>query len=334
MINVIHKNNLIDEMVIKNEEMEVHVLNMGCTIKNIFVKDKEDKERDVVLGYDDVLDYMCYDGYLGACVGRVANRIRHGRFTLDGKDYQLPINNGPNAIHGGLKGFSYRLFDYTLGDDLVDFSYLSPDGEEGYPGELDLHVIYHLEGSKLTIDYYAKTNKKTLINLTNHSYFNLNGKASPVGDHLLKVKASRYACVDGDGLVTGEIKDVKNTPFDFTKEKAIKEALKQDDSQIKIARGLDHPFLFDDKKDQVSLYSKDSGIVMTVSTSLPQAQIYTANYLDGRIGKYHEAMNAQEAVCVETQYMPDAIHLEKDPSVILSPEETYHEMTSYNFTIQ
>lgn len=334
MIDVIHKNNLIDEIVIKNEEMEVHVLNLGCTIKNIYVKDKEGHFRDVVLGYDDVIDYMCYDGYLGACVGRVANRIRHGHFTIDGKDYQLAINNGPNSLHGGLKGFSYRLFNYSLAENQVTFSYLSPDGEEGYPGELNLQVIYRLEKTTLTIEYLANTNKKTLVNLTNHTYFNLNGHATYVGDHLLKMQASRYALVDTDGLVTGEMKDVTNSPFDFRNTKTIAEALQADDSQIEIAKGLDHPFLFDEKQDQVSLYSPDSGIHLSVSTSLPQAQIYTANYLDGRIGKYHESLPSQSAICIETQYMPDAIHLEKDPAVILSPEDHYHEMTSYNFTVK
>lgn len=334
MIDVIHKNNLIDEIVIKNEEMEVHVLNLGCTIKNIFVKDKEGSLRDVVLGYDDVFDYMRYDGYLGACVGRVANRIRHGHFTIDGEDYHLAINNGPNSLHGGLKGFSYRLFNYTLGDDQVTFSYLSPDGEEGYPGELNLQVIYRLEKTTLTIEYLANTNKKTLVNLTNHTYFNLNGHATYVGDHLLNMKASRYALVDADGLVTGEIKDVTDSPFDFRNTKAIVKALKAADTQIEIARGLDHPFLFDEKQDQVSLYSPESGIHLTVSTSLPQAQIYTANYLDNRIGKNQEPLPSQSAICIETQYMPDAIHLEKDPTVILSPEDHYHEMTSYNFTVK
>lgn len=334
MIDVIHKNNLIDEIIIKNEEMAVHVLNLGCTIKNIFVKDKEGHFRDVVLGYDDVFDYMRYDGYLGACVGRVANRIRDGHFTIDGEDYHLAINNGPNSLHGGLKGFSYRLFNYTLADDQVTFSYLSPDGEEGYPGELDLQVIYRLDKTTLTIEYFAQTNKKTLVNLTNHTYFNLNGEATHIGDHLLKMKASRYALVDTDGLVTGEMKDVTDSPFDFRNTKAIGEALKAADTQIAIARGLDHPFLFDEKQDQVSLYSTESGIHLTVLTSLPQAQIYTANYLDGRMGKNHEPLNAQSAVCIETQYMPDAIHLEKDPAVILSPEDRYHEMTSYHFTIK
>jgi aldose 1-epimerase len=332
MINVIHKNNLLDEIVLANEEMEVHVLNLGCTIKNIYVKDQEGHKRDVILGYDDVLDYMCYDGYLGACVGRVANRIKHGQFTLDDKTYHLPINNGPNAIHGGLKGFSYRLFDYTIDGDRLIFHYLSPDGEEGYPGTLDLYITYILEETTLKIDYKATTNKKTLINLTNHTYFNLEGKPGYVGDHLLKIKASKYACVDQDGLVTGEVKNVTHTPFDFRNEKPMKKALISNDPQIIIARGLDHPFLFDQNDDQVVLTSNESGITLTVSTSLPQAQIYTANYLDGRLGKHHEAMNKQNAVCIETQYMPDAIHLEEDPPVILSPEDVYHETTSYTFS--
>ncbi|BBH25510.1 aldose 1-epimerase [Intestinibaculum porci] len=332
MTKVIAHNNLIDEIILRNEEMEVHLLNLGATIKNIYVSDAQKHIRDVVLGYGDVFDYMRYDGYLGASVGRCANRIAKGRFTLDGKTYHLPINNGPHSLHGGLKGFSYRLFDYIYTNHQVTFHYLSPDGQEGYPGTLDVYVTYTLDKTTLTMDYQAVTSQTTLVNLTNHTYFNLDGIACPIDDHLLTVKASHYALVDGDGLVTGEIRDIHHTPFDFTKEKAIGEALHSDDPQIILARGLDHPFLFDDNHDQVILRSKASGITMKVSTSLPLAQIYSANYLDGRLGKHKYPMNAQSALCIETSYLPDSIHLEKDSPTILKPGESYQASTSYTFT--
>lgn len=334
MTKVIHKNNLIDEIVLENEDMSVHILNLGATIRNIYVKDNKNQFRDVVLGYDDVLDYMRYDGYLGACVGRVANRIKEGSFTLDGKTYHLPINNGPNSLHGGLKGFSYRLFDYTYDDYQVIFHYVSPDGQEGYPGTLDFYVAYSLEQTTLKVDYRATTTKTTLVNITNHSYFNLSGEASNIDEHYLQVKSSHYAPVDNDGLVTGEIADVDHTPFDFRKEKTIGEALHHDHEQIKIARGLDHPFIFDENHDQITLRSEKSGIIMTVSTTLPLAQIYSANYLDGRLGKNKKPMSSQTALCIETSYLPDSIHLEKDSPTILHAGDKFHASTSYTFTCE
>lgn len=334
MTKVIHKNNLIDEIILENKDMAVHILNLGATMRNIYVKGKDGQFRDVILGYDDVLDYMRYDGYLGACVGRVANRIKKGCFKLEGNTYHLPINNGPNAIHGGLKGFSYRLFDYTYNDHQVIFHYLSVDGEEGYPGTLDFYVTYCLDHTSLKVDYQATTTKATLVNITNHSYFNLSGEAASIDEHLLCVKASHYAHVDQNGLVTGEIADVAYTPFDFRQEKAIGEALHQDDEQIAIARGLDHPFIFDTDHDQVILHSKKSGIIMRVSTSYPLAQLYSANYLDGRLGKHQKEMKAQSALCIETSYLPDSIHLEKDSPTILTPDNTYHESTTYTFNCE
>lgn len=336
MINSIERlENHIDFISLKNEYLEVEVTNFGCTIVKVLVKDKNNQIQDVVLGYETITDYQNYDAYLGALVGRVANRIGGASFDLNGKTYSLAANNGPNCLHGGIKGFSYQIFDYEIKDnDEVVFHYLSPDGDENFPGNLDFYASYQLVKDKLVIHYWATSDQDTLINITNHSYFNLSGGPCNIDQHLLKVSASQIACVNNDGLTTGNIKDVTNTPFDFREEKYIGDQINQEDEQLKIAKGYDHPFIFDIKDNQVVLYCEDTGIELTVSTTLPQAQLYTANYLDGRIGKYGKPMNARDALCIETQNMPDSIHLEKEPTVILKKGERYDEMTSYQFRVR
>ena len=304
MIKIEKVENNIDLITLKNDELEVVVSNYGCTLVKVLMKDQVGNVDDVVLGYDDFKSYQTLDAYIGALVGRVANRIKKGTFELNGQTYHLPINNGPNSLHGGIKGFSYQVFDYQVLDETsVEFHYVSKDGEEGYPGELDFKAIYSLEGDTLTMHYHATTSKDTLINITNHSYFNLSGKKENVYQHLLKVHADRFACIDPDGLPTGEIKDVKGTSFDFNE------------------------FAY------IELVHEKTGRKLTVSTTLPQAQIYTANYLDGRLGKYGQHYNARDAICIETQNMPDAIHLEENPSTILKAGDTYDEKTSYKFEV-
>lgn len=335
MIEVIkHINDSIHLISMKNEQLEIVVSNYGCTIVKVLMPDCHGHVDDVVLGYDDFTQYQTLDAYLGALVGRVANRIQKGEFTLNGQTYHLAVNNGPNHLHGGIKGFSYQVFDYEIKDEqTIQFHYLSKDGEEGYPGDLDLTVTYTLEGDRLIVHYHATTSADTLINITNHSYFNLSGHKENINQHTLQIHASKHACVDRDGLTTGEIRDVTGTPFDFRQPALIGERVDQDDEQLKIGKGFDHPFLFDTSENQVVLTHQKSGRQLIVSTTLPQAQIYTANYLDGRLGKYGEHYDARDAVCIETQNMPDAIHLEEQPSTILKKGETYDEMTSYQFKV-
>lgn len=335
MIQVIERlEDGIDLISMKNDELEVVVSNYGCTIVKVLMKDKNGNVDDVVLGYDDFKSYQTLDACLGALIGRVANRIAKGEFTLNGEDYHLAINNGPNHIHGGIKGFCYQVFDYEVKDnDTIVFHYLSKDGEEGYPGNLDFKAIYQLKGDTLNIHYLASTDKDTLINITNHSYFNLSGKKENIYHHLLEVKANRYACIDENGLPTGEIKKVEGTPFDFNTPAYIGDRVDCDDEQLKIGKGFDHPFIFTADKNQVILTHEESGRCLTVSTTLPQAQIYTANYLDGRLGKYGQHYDARDALCIETQNLPDAIHLEDNPTTILKKGEVYDEMTSYQFKV-
>ena len=335
MIEVIkHIDDQIDLISMKNEQLEVVVSNYGCTIIKVIMADKNGHKDDVVLGYDDFTQYQTLDAYLGALVGRVANRIKAGQFSLNGQDYHLAVNNGPNHLHGGIKGFSYQVFDYTIEDEhTLKLHYLSKDGEEGYPGDLDLTVIYTLKDDTLTAHYQATSSADTLINITNHSYFNLSGHKENIYQHTLQIHASQFACVDSDGLTTGELKDVEGTPFDFRQPALIGERVEQDDEQLKIGKGFDHPFLFDTQSNQVILTHEPTGRQLIVSTTLPQAQIYTANYLDGRLGKYGERYYARDAVCIETQNMPDAIHLEEQPTTILRKGETYDETTSYQFKV-
>ena len=325
MIEVIkHIDDQIDLISMKNEQLEVVVSNYGCTIIKVIMADKNGHKDDVVLGYDDFTQYQTLDAYLGALVGRVANRIKAGQFSLNGQDYHLAVNNGPNHLHGGIKGFSYQVFDYTIEDEhTLKLHYLSKDGEEGYPGDLDLTVTYTLKDDTLTAHYQATSSADTLINITNHSYFNLSGHKENIYQHTLQIHASQFACVDSDGLTTGELKDVEGTPFDFRQPALIGERVEQDDEQLKIGKGFDHPFLFDTQSNQVILTHEPTGRQLIVSTTLPQAQIYTANYLDGRLGKYGERYYARDAVCIETQNMPDAIHLEEHPTTLLKKGDQF-----------
>ncbi|WP_279160785.1 aldose epimerase family protein [Thomasclavelia cocleata] len=334
MIQVIDKiDDKIDLIEMKNDDITVVVSNYGCTIIKVLMKDKDDNVDDVVLGYDDFSDYQTKDAYLGALVGRTANRIGKGKFSLNGQTYSLPINNGPNCLHGGIRGFSYQIFDYKIVDNSIEFSYLSKDGEEGYPGNLKFKAIYTLDKETLTIQYLATSDKDTIINITNHSYFNLSGAKEDIYNHQLLVHSNKYACIDSDGLPTGKYNEVKGTPFDFNTMTKIGDVIDCDDEQIKLGAGFDHPFIFNQYKDQVELFHETTGRKLTVCTTLPGAQIYTANYLDGRIGKYGISYPRRFAVCIETQNLPDAINIEEHPTTILKKGETYDETTSYKFEV-
>ena len=327
------KKELDDDIVViglENKDFYVEVTNFGCTLLKAVVKDKEGNPCDCVLGFPEVSDYQKRDGtYLGALVGRVCNRIEKGNFTLNGKTYNVPINNGPNSLHGGIEGFSYKVFDYEFIEDGVKFHYVSKDGEEGYPGTLDFYAYYTIEGTSLHMRYEATSDQDTIINITNHSYFNLSGHKHNIYNHTLKIDADYYEHVDADGLATGEKEAVEGTPFDFRIPAKIGERVEVDHPQLKLGNGFDHHFFFTTDKNQVVLEDEESGRRLTVSTTLPGAQIYTANYLDGRIGKNGESYNARDAVCIETQNLPDAIHIEKNPSTILRKGETFDAQTSY-----
>lgn len=323
--------------------MQVAITNFGGTIVSIKVPDKEGKLADVVLGYDGVSGYETGKAFLGATIGRYGNRIAGGKFALDGKTYTLPKNDGPNTLHGGLKGFNARV--WTAKDvsgpngEALQLTYLSKDGEEGFPGNLSVKVIFTLANTNaLKIDYSATTDKDTVANLTNHSYFNLHGQGE--GDILgteLTIHASRFTPVDSTLIPTGELKSVKGTPFDFTKSTAIGARINEDNEQLKFAKGYDDNWVLDGWKPGMlhlaaQAYDPKSGRVLEVSTTEPGLQFYTGNFLDGIHGKDGKVYNFRYAFCLETQHFPDSPNHANFPSTELKPGQKYHSTTVFKFS--
>lgn len=313
-------------------ELRVKLLDYGATVQSLFVKSKDGEWVDVTLGYDTIREYEENDGYLGACIGRVGNRIGGAAFTLDGKTYELYKNDGGNHLHGGLRGFNDYVWQAEEVENGLRFSRISPDGEEGYPGNLRVSVTYSVHGSTLTLDYQAQSDADTLCNLTNHTYFNLNGKGT-VLNHLLCIHAGRFLENDAGCLPTGRLLPVANTPFDFRTEKEIGRDIEQDDVQLKNCGGIDHNFCLDGKN-AAQLYSKETGIEMTVTTTLPGLQVYSGNFLTDRIGKYGTTYHKRDAICLETQYYPNAMACESFEKPILRAGNTYHHTTSFAFSIR
>jgi aldose 1-epimerase len=326
--------------------MEVTITNFGATVVSLKVPDKSGKFGDVVLGYDTAGEYQTGKGYFGAIVGRYGNRIAHGQFALDGKTYTLAKNNGENSLHGGTVGFNGHLW---LAKDVSDaagqalqLTYVSKDGEEGYPGNLTIHVTYSIPASEntLKIEYSATTDKDTVLNPTNHSYFNLAGQGN--GDNLkheLVIHASRFTPVDSTLIPTGELKKVAGTPFDFSKQTAIGARIDQDDDQLKFGKGYDHNWIVDKKAGAtgptltVEVYEPTSGRVMHVLTTEPGVQFYSGNFLDGTVkGKEGKVYGHRSALCLETQHFPDSPNHKDFPSTELKPGQKFHSITIYKFS--
>lgn len=316
---------------IDNGKIKAEVLDYGVTIRCLFVPDKNGKLTDVVLGYDTVKEYEENDGYLGATIGRVGNRIKGGKFTLNGEDYTLAVNNGPNHLHGGLKGFDKVVWKATERENSIVFSHLSPDGDEGYPGNLNALVEVILKENAITLKYCAETDKDTLINLTNHSYFNLNGKGD-VLNHTLKLNADKFNVGDGDCLPTGEIAGVENTVMDFRTPKKIGEGVDSNEPCVKLSGGYDSNFVLNGNP-AAKLQSEESGIEMTVLTDEPGVQVYSANFLTPRNGKNGAKYSERHALCLETQHFPDSIHHESWPTCVLKTGEKFESKTTYCFNV-
>ena len=327
--------------------MKAAILDFGGAIQQILVPDRKGRYSDVVGGYDNAYDYYYGDGYQGALIGRVGNRICKGKFTLDGVVYDnLYINNGENHLHGGKEGFNAKIWDVTPidGDEpALKLHYVSPDGEEGYPGTLDVTVTYTLKANNaLSIRYVATTDKKTILNLTNHCYFNLGGFASgKIYDHLLMLDAQTYLATDENLIPTGELKSVEGTPFDFRTPKAVGKDFYADDRDLKLAGGYDHCFNFTGGKTDTpvlrgSLYDPKSGREMKVYTNQPCIQFYSGNFLTNAEhpfkGGYPQAQ--RNALCLETQHMPDAINHDNFTSTVLCPGEVYDYTTEYEFSVR
>lgn len=310
----------------------VTVLDYGATIQSLSVPNAAGGFTDVVLGYDTVTEYEDNGGFLGATIGRVGNRIGGASFQLGGRTYALARNDGPNHLHGGRRGFDKRMWEAELRDDSLVFSRLSPDGEESYPGDLQVEVTFTLtEDNALRIAYDAVASQDTLVNLTNHSYFNLNG-GDTVLNHTLQVFAHRFAENDDGCLPTGQLLPVEGTPFDFRTPKTIGADIGRDDEQLRRGGGYDHNYVLSGPR-AVVLQGDRSGIVLTVDTDQPGMQLYTANSLTERPGKGGTTMGPRDAVCLETQLFPDGIHNYGFPSPILRAGQKMHSETVFSFTL-
>lgn len=322
--------------------MEVCVTNFGGRIVSIMAPDKKGDFKDVVLGFDSIADYVNIPSDFGAAIGRYANRINQGRIVLDGDSIQLPQNNFGHCLHGGPTGWQYQVYDVKEAtDSSITLVMHSPDGDNNFPGNVTAEVTYTLtSGNAVDIKYSATTDKTTVINMTNHSYFNLNGDpAMPITNCVLQANASQFTPVDSTYMTTGEIATVTETPFDFTEPKAIGEQIIVENQQIKYGNGFDHNWVLDtagdDAKEAVKLTSPVSGITLTVYTDEPGIQIYTGNFLDGTVsGKKGIVYNQRAAVCLETQKYPDTPNKPEWPSAVLRPGETYTSHCVFQFGVE
>jgi aldose 1-epimerase len=340
----------VDEYILTNANgMEVHIINLGGTITEVHFPDRNGVMENVVLGHADLEGYETnFEGpYFGCITGRYANRIANGEFTLDGETYTLATNNGPNHLHGGDVGFNLRIWeasefqnDEGVG---VEMSYLSPAGEEGYPGNLDVTVTYTLtDDNEIVMDYLATTDAPTVVNLTNHSYWNLSGEGQgTIYDHLLHLNADRYTPVDETLIPTGELAPVEGTPFDFTSAKPIGPGQRSNHEQVVIGRGFDHNWVLnrDDLTDTsmllaARLVDPDSGRMLEVYTTEPGIQFYAGNFLVGTIfGPSGHAYRQSDGLALETQHFPDSPNQENFPSTVLRPDETYETTTIFKLGV-
>ena len=333
--------------LLRNDKgMEVAVTNYGCAILAIMVPDREGRMANVILGHDSI-DHVVNspEPFLSTTIGRYGNRIAKGQFTLEGKSYQLAINNGPNHLHGGPTGFHTRVWDAEqTAPDRVTFRYTSADGEEGFPGNLQVEMTYRLQSdtNALVIEYKAETDKTTIVNLTNHGFFNLAGIGNhtpTVDNNVLTLYADHYVPIDEVSIPTGEIRAVAGTPMDFTTPHAIGERINDDFDQLKHGSGYDHCYVLNKReKGELSLaaecYEPQSGRVMKVYTTEAGVQLYTGNWLNGFTGAHGATFPARSAVCFEAQSFPDTPNRPYFPAATLHPGETYNQTTIYEFGVK
>jgi aldose 1-epimerase len=324
--------------------MEARIMDYGGIVVSLKVPDRTGKLDDVVLGLNTLDDYLKGHPYFGALVGRYGNRIAKGRFTLNGVEYKLAVNNGENHLHGGIKGFDKVVWNAKFvktvkGEVSLVLTYLSKDGEEGYPGNLNVRVVYTLSNNnELMIDYTATTDKDTVVNLTHHSYFNLAGEGNgDILNHQLTINASRFTPIDAGSIPTGELKNVAGTPFDFTKPTAIGARINQPDQQLGFGKGYDHNFVLNGRagtlRTAAMVFEPTTGRVMEVLTTEPGVQFYTGNFLDGTLtGKSGKVYQQRFGFCLETQHYPDSPNQPKFPTTTLRKGQTLHSTTIYRFS--
>jgi aldose 1-epimerase len=332
--------------VLQNRKgMKVSITNFGARVVSIVVPDRNGKFADVALGYDNAREYQQSTTYFGAIVGRYANRIANGRFTLDGVTYHLPINDGPNSLHGGKIGFDKLAWHAKILKDsrnpVLELTLVSPNGDQGYPGTLRVRVIYTLlPDNALRIEYHATTNKPTIINLTNHTYFNLDGAGNKtILPTVLMINADKYTPTDDTQIPTGKVVSVKGTPFNFLKPTAVGERIDEDNQQLKFAHGYDDNWVLNrDRKKGLALaaraYDPRSGRVLTVYATQPGLQFYTGNYLHDVQGSDGAIYHYRSAFTLETQHYPDSPNHPNFPSTVLNPGQVYRETTVFKFSVE
>lgn len=324
----------VDAITVSNDAISFTVLSYGATVQQILIKDQYGRERDVVLGYDTLDEYRAKGGFLGAAIGRFGNRIAGAKFTLNGQTCHLLANNGPNHIHGGKIGFDKKIWAYETAENSVTFKTRLTDGEEGYPGNMDVAITYSIDGgSGLRIDYWAVTDQDSPANFTNHSYFNLNGAGSgSVEVQMLQIDADAITAVDAGLIPTGELLDVTGTAMDFRQMKLIGRDIH--DAFLTATAGYDHNFCLNGSglRKVAEAYAPESGIRMAVETTMEGVQLYTANGMKSA-GKGGKPYGNHEAFCLETQHYPDCVNHPEFPSCILKKGEELHETTIYRFSL-
>lgn len=331
----------VSAITLDNGQISCQILTYGATIRSLSVPDRDGNAVDVVLGYDTLREYETQDGYLGATIGRFANRIAYGHFTLKQKPYILAVNNGEHHLHGGIVGFSHRVWSVeTLSSTEVCLSLFSADGEEGYPGNMQIRVIYSLHQNALSIQYHAVSDADTICNLTNHSYFNLSGHgAGSVLDQEIQLHARNYTPSDGQAIPTGVVATVLGTPMDLTHSTRIGTHIEENFPQLTQARGYDHNYVVNGQagmlRPAAKAYSEDTGIAMELDTTFPGIQFYTANFLEaGRPGKNGSIYGPRHGFCLETQFFPDSPNHTNFPSVCLKAGELFNHTSVFSFANQ
>ncbi|HEU5459543.1 MAG TPA: aldose epimerase family protein [Pyrinomonadaceae bacterium] len=318
-----------------DQGVEVSIITYGGAITSLKVPDRNGALGDIVLGYETLDDYVSNPRYFGALIGRHANRIGMGKFSLNGAEYQLPQNNGVNHLHGGFNGFDKRVWDASDDGIVLRLIYLSKDGEESYPGNVAAEVTYKLSENQLSIEYRASTDADTIVNLTNHSYFNLKGEGT-ILDHELTLSADSFTPVSSDLIPTGEIQSVEATPMDFRKGKAIGSEIREPYEQLGFTGGYDHNFVLNDYDGSLRsvgrLYEASTGRVLEILTTQPGMQFYSGNFLDGSlVGKKGIVYHKYAGLCLEPQHFPDAPNHSNFPSTVLRPGEEYNQSTVFRF---
>ncbi|WP_050614277.1 aldose epimerase family protein [Bacillus testis] len=336
----VNQENIYQYTLANRNGIQVSCINYGCIITRMLIPDRNGVAENIVLGFDDIEDYVERNTpYLGGVAGRVAGRIKNGNFKLEGIDYELAQNDNHHHLHGGPTGFITRVWDAeteeTDGEERIVFSRISPDGEEGYPGKVDVKVIYALnEQNQFRIIYEGVSDQTTILNLTNHSYFNLSGDAkSDVGTHFLKIDSDQFLELDHELLPTGRLLDVEGTPFDFREKRRIQDGIKEDNPQLCIAGGYDHPFILNSHfNKEIVLYEPASGRKMRVETDQPAVVVYTANSLTDETVVNGQKGHKHMAICLETQGYPDAVHHPHFQSIVLTEGNSYKAETVFHFS--